>query len=73
MRSPSLPPRLIARHVRSSSLPTPARQIDLRSLAALGYRMMFSRTVKTTEAIIEIAIMAKQLGRKMRMLVSFQP
>ena len=68
------PPSAFDNQARALVEPTDtARQIDSRSLAAPGYRMMFSRTVKTTEAIIEIAIMARQLGRNMRMLVSFQP
>jgi len=33
---------------------------------------MFNSTVKITEAMIETAIMARQLGRNIRMLVSFQ-
>ena len=33
---------------------------------------MFSSTVKITEAMIETAIMARQLGRNIRMRVSFQ-
>ena len=33
---------------------------------------MFSRTVKSTEAMIETAIMARQLGRNTSMLVSFR-
>jgi hypothetical protein len=32
---------------------------------------MFSSTVKITEAIIETAIMARQLGRNIRIRVSF--
>jgi hypothetical protein len=33
---------------------------------------MFSSTVKITEAMIETAIMARQLGRNIRMRVSFR-
>jgi len=33
---------------------------------------MFNSTVKITDAMIETAIMVRQLGRKIRMLVSFR-